>query len=490
MSDNFVRMKSSMPMAPPADVQGVLGWVREKLFATPLSSMLTLLAILLIAWIIPDLFRFAITDAVWSAEDGKACRAPGAGACWAYVRTKISFFVYGLYPRDQVWRVDVVLALGAVLVTWLLWPDAKGRKIAAILFFLAYPVLAFGLLTGHAPFPSRWIEYVLGPRVFPVLLAGVAVLTWMNGNKKTAIACLALCFFLALGVVMPQFIDVLTRIAPKPLAWLVGTARVVFFLYLVAAILVLALVTGRMTLAGTCAGLLIWYGVGRSWGTLELPVVGTHLWGGVFVSLLVATIGIVFSLPLGIVLALGRRSQMPVVRFCSIVFIEFIRGVPLITILFMANFMLPLFVPQEWSPDRLLRPLIGVALFASAYMAEVVRGGLQAIPRGQYEGAMAVGLNWSQMTRLVVLPQALVLVIPGIVNSFIALFKDTTLVAVAGVFDFLKAIEAQRDDPLWAGPTISATGYLFAAIFYFAFCFGMSRYSMMMEKRLSAGREH
>jgi len=164
--------------------------------------------------------------------------------------------------------------------------------------------------------------------------------------------------------------------------------------------------------------------------------------------------------------------------------------VPLITILFMANFMLPLFVPQEWSPDRLLRPLIGVALFASAYMAEVVRGGLQAIPKGQYEGAMAVGLNWQQMMQLIVLPQALVLVIPGIVNSFIALFKDTTLVAIAGVFDFLKAIETQREDPAWAGPEISTTGYLFAALFYFVFCFGMSRYSIMMEKRMSAGRKH
>ena len=152
--------------------------------------------------------------------------------------------------------------------------------------------------------------------------------------------------------------------------------------------------------------------------------------------------------------------------------------------------MLPLFVPQEWSPDRLLRPLIGVALFASAYMAEVVRGGLQAIPKGQYEGAMAMGLNWAQMMRLIVLPQALVLVIPGIVNSFIALFKDTTLVAIAGVFDFLKAIETQREDPSWAGPTISTTGYLFAAVFYFIFCFGMSRYSMMMEKRLSSERNH
>jgi general L-amino acid transport system permease protein len=180
---------------------------------------------------------------------------------------------------------------------------------------------------------------------------------------------------------------------------------------------------------------------------------------------------------------------MPVVKFVCVVLIEFVRGVPLITVLVMANTMLPLFVPAEWSPDRLLRPLIGVALFSAVYMAEVVRGGLQAVPKGQYEGAMAIGLSWWQMMRLIVLPQALVTVIPGIVNSFIALFKDTTLVAIVGIFDFLKAVETARLDPVWAGPSISTTGYVFAALFYFVFCFGMSRYSMMMERLHSAGRK-
>jgi len=201
-------------------------------------------------------------------------------------------------------------------------------------------------------------------------------------------------------------------------------------------------------------------------------------------------VGIVVSLPLGVLLALGRRSKAPVARFLCVALIEVVRGVPLITVLFMANTMLPLFVPAEWSPDRLLRPLIGVALFASVYMAEVVRGGLQAVPKGQYEGAMALGLSWTNMMRLIVLPQALTIVIPGVVNSFIALFKDTTLVAIVGIFDFLRAVDTQRLDPTWAGPTISATGYVFAAVFYFIFCFGMSRYSLMMERRLARGRRH
>ena len=164
--------------------------------------------------------------------------------------------------------------------------------------------------------------------------------------------------------------------------------------------------------------------------SLGLPRVDTLLWGGVFVTLVSAVVGIVFSLPLGVLLALGRRSRLPAVRLASIVFIEFVRGVPFITVLFMANNLLPLFLPPGWEPDRFLRPLVGVALFAAAYMAEDVRGGLQSLPRGQYEGAMALGLHYRNMMRLVVLPQALVLIIPGIVNNFIGLFKDTTLVAI------------------------------------------------------------
>jgi general L-amino acid transport system permease protein len=203
----------------------------------------------------------------------------------------------------------------------------------------------------------------------------------------------------------------------------------------------------------------------------------------------VALVGIVFSLPFGVLLALGRRSQLPIVKFFAVVFIEFVRGVPLITVLFMANVMLPLFLPPGWRPDSLLRVLIGVALFASAYMAEVVRGGLQAMPKGQYEGAMAVGLSYSQMMILIILPQALKLVIPGIVNTFIGLFKDTSLVAIVGIFDLMKTVEASNADPKWATPVTSYTGYLFAALVYFVFCFSMSRYSLAVERRLDTSHK-
>ena len=223
------------------------------------------------------------------------------------------------------------------------------------------------------------------------------------------------------------------------------------------------------------------------WPLVGLAKVPTTSWGGVLVTVVVSAVGIVFSLPIGIVLALGRRSQMPAVRLFSVIFIEFVRGVPLITVLFMASVMLPLFVPETWSPDKLLRALVGVSLFAAAYMAEVVRAGLQAIPKGQYEAAMAVGLGYWKTMGLIVLPQALKITIPNIVNTTIGLFKDTTLVFIGGIFDFLMTIEAARVDPNWATPGISTTGYAFAAIFYLIFCYGMSRYARFVEARLAAG---
>ena len=216
-----------------------------------------------------------------------------------------------------------------------------------------------------------------------------------------------------------------------------------------------------------------------------LEIVDTARWGGALITIVVASVGIVVSLPLGILLALGRRSTMPAVKFLAVAFIELVRGVPLITMLFMASVMLPLFLPQEWSPDKLVRALVGVALFSSAYMAEVVRGGLQVIPRGQWEASAALGLGYWKTLRFVVLPQALRISIPNILNSYVALFKDTTLVFFVGIFDFLRTIEAARNDPMWATPVTSATGYAFAALVYFVCCYSMSRYAAGIERRLA-----
>jgi general L-amino acid transport system permease protein len=204
------------------------------------------------------------------------------------------------------------------------------------------------------------------------------------------------------------------------------------------------------------------------------------------VTLVISYAGIVGSLPLGILLALGRRSDLPVVRSASVVFIEFWRGVPLITVLFFATYMLPLFLPGNWKIDGLVRVLIGVILFSAAYLAEVVRAGLQAIPRGQFEGAMALGLGYWRMMGLVILPQALRLVIPGLVNSFIALFKDTTLVLIVAIFDLLGQLRAAFADPNWATPVTLFTGFAFTGMIYFVVSFAMSRYALFTEKRLNA----
>jgi len=224
-------------------------------------------------------------------------------------------------------------------------------------------------------------------------------------------------------------------------------------------------------------------------GGFGLEVVETERWGGLMVTLVISFVAIAVSFPFGIVLALGRRSKMPVVRILCVVFIEVIRGVPLITVLFMASYMLPLFMPQGWTVDKLLRAVIGVAIFTSAYMAEVIRGGLQAIPKGQFEGADSLGLGYWQKMRLIILPQAVKLVIPSIVNSYISMFKDTSLVAIVGMFDLLGIVRQNFADATWATAVTPVTGLVFAGFVFWLFCFGMSRYSGFVERHLDTGHK-
>jgi general L-amino acid transport system permease protein len=229
-------------------------------------------------------------------------------------------------------------------------------------------------------------------------------------------------------------------------------------------------------LAGlACIGVLMWGGV------LGLPYVENELWGGLILTLILATFGIAFAFPLSILLALGRRSNMPAIQGLCVAYIELIRGVPLISVLFMASIMLPLFLPSGVSIDKLLRAQIALILFAAAYLAEVVRGGLQAIPKAQYEMADALGLNFFQKTWYVILPQALRIAVPPLVNTFIGLFKDTSLVVIIGLFDLLATIKISLNEPAWSGFGVEA--YLFAALVYFVFCFAMSLYSRKLERK-------
>jgi general L-amino acid transport system permease protein len=243
----------------------------------------------------------------------------------------------------------------------------------------------------------------------------------------------------------------------------------------------------RWIIPGAVVGMPILTFVFMHGGMFGMPEVATDQWSGLTLTLVLSIVGIVAALPIGIVLALGRRSKMMVIRLLCTVFIEVWRGVPLISVLFMASVMLPLFLPEGLQFSKVLRAMIGIVLFESAYMAEVVRGGLQAIPRGQSEAAAALGLGYWRTMGLVVMPQALKLVIPGIVNTFIALFKDTTLVLIIGLFDVLATIHATIVSAEW--PNIATEGYLFAAAVFWVFCFSMSRYSQALERKLNTGHK-
>ena len=446
----FVRTETLQQQAAPLSVAGPFAWVRNNLFSSPLNTALTLICLYVVVTSVPDLGRFYFTDAVWSGTNRDACLADKVGrpvgACWAYVADRFQYFIYGSYPVSQRWRVNIVFLMFALAVVWMLWDRAPLKKLGAFFFFVVMPLGAYVLLVGGAGAEGVLRTVIM---ITLALAALYLVLSFVPG--------------LARFWTPAPLLEV--EMAATPLQRFQSPKRL---------ILLSLVVFGLIALLADTAG---------------LPRADTGLWGGIMVTFLIAAVGIVFSLPLGVMLALGRRSRLPIIQLLSVIFIEFVRGVPLITVLFMANTMLPLFVPQEWSPDRLLRPLIGVALFAAAYMAEVIRGGLQAIPKGQYEGAMSLGLGYWQMMRLIILPQALRIVIPGIVNTFIGLFKDTTLVTVVGIFDFLRTIEATLVDPTWATPTTRATGYAFAAVFYFLCCWGMSRYSIAVEKRLAAGQK-
>ncbi|MDN2564984.1 amino acid ABC transporter permease [Aquibium sp. A9E412] len=445
----YVRTEMVHSEPPPINVSGPLAWARENLFSGVANTLMTLFSLYILYLIVPPLVSFAFLESVWTGDDRAVCatEAQGGirpndwfGACWAYVGDYFNQFVYGRYPDEAQWRVDIVALLFVGGLVPLLIPSAPFKRANAIFVALVFPIAAFLLLTGgdldlDGFLPTGWL---LDP--------GLAKF-WLD--------------FVVLTAVVAGIAYAIARASDSdPLPGVRG------------ALLVMAGIGVVMALLATDFG---------------LAPVPTDRWGGLLVTMVIAVTGIAASLPIGIALALGRRSHMPIVRLFSVIFIEFWRGVPLITVLFMSSVMLPLFLPEGVTFDKLLRALVGVAMFASAYMAEVVRGGLQAIPKGQFEGAQALGLGYWQMMRMIIMPQALKLVIPGIVNTFIGLFKDTTLVLIIGLFDFLGQIQSSFTDPTWASPVQSMSAYLFAAVVYWVFCFGMSRYSIFMERRLDTG---
>ena len=503
-STAFVRNELAPERRAPMRSSGVVGFLRTRLFNTPTNALLTVLGVaLLIALIVPTL-RFLLIDAVWTGSDRDACLAKGAGhtvgACWPFVQAKFTQFIYGFYPEPERWRVNLTFLLAAVLLLPLLIPRLPAKAFNAALFFVAFPFVAFFLLYGGGleGFAVGWVTHLVS-----TFIVGI-------GDAGARLAELGLSSSLWFGPLLKLLGDGIVWLSTGllyvsfPLFWLrdriVASGEPLWADFAATAVIVsvvLFLLGGGLrhgwrALAislATFAGIgLVILAMGLDRG--GLPVVDTRLWGGLLVTLVVSVTGIVASMPVGIALALGRRSTIPLIRLFSIGFIEFWRGVPLITVLFFATYMLPLFLPGNFTVDGLVRVLIGIALFAGAYNAEVIRGGLQAIARGQEEAAQALGLSYWKTTRLIVLPQALRHVIPGLVNSFIALFKDTSLVSIVALFDLLGILRAAFADPAWATPTTLFTGFAFTGLIYFVGCFAMSRYSLFVERRLNAHRRH
>jgi general L-amino acid transport system permease protein len=497
-ASSFVR-RDLVPERPaPIKTTGFVGFLRTRLFNSPANILLTIVSILLLWFTVVPAVKFLLVDAVWTGKDRTACLPEAAGhtvgACWPFVQAKFSQFIYGFYPEAERWRVDLTFFLAALLLLPLLIPRLPAKGLNAGLFFIVLPVIAFFLLHGGGldGFGVRWTAGILSG--FNDSIG--------DGGRKLARAGEATAVIGPLFVLLGKLIVLLSTAISYliwPLTWLrdqiQASSRAVWTDFAATAAIVSILLfvlnggirTGWRSLIVSLA---IFAGIGIVIAVMGLdhggfPIVDTRLWGGLLVTLVVSVTGIVASMPVGIALALGRRSTIPLIRVFSVAFIEFWRGVPLITVLFFATYMLPLFVPAGFTIDGLVRALIGIALFAGAYQAEVIRGGLQAIPRGQGEAASALGLSYWKTTGLIVMPQALRHVIPGLVNSFIALFKDTSLVSIVSLFDLLGQLRASFSDPVWATPTTLFTGFAFTGLIYFVFCFGMSRYSLFVERRLN-----
>ncbi|QCI68828.1 amino acid ABC transporter permease [Phreatobacter stygius] len=486
-STTFVRRELAQSLPPPVSLAGPLGWMRANLFSSIPHAILTVIGgyvAFKLLWIFID---FTLIRAVWTGADRDACLdekvGRHVGACWPFVQAKFAQFMYGFYPVEERWRVNLTGIIAVILLVPLLIPSVGYKVLNAILFFGLFPILAFVLLQGGSII-NPWlgvIDWLAILAALGLLIAYLLSLSESGMDERYLFVGGLVLFVVAVAIwfLRPDWFE---------LHALVGLG------VLIACVLSLMEPRANVRLllfsAAALAVSILAFGVVRGgWFDLPaLPVVETRQWGGLLVTLVVAVTGIVAALPIGVALALGRRSKLPIIRFLSVALIELVRGVPLITVLFFATYMLPLFL--ERSPDPLMRVLVGASIFSGAYMAEVIRGGLQAIPKGQFEGAQALGLNYPRMMGLVILPQALKLVIPGIVNSFIGLFKDTTLVSIVAIFDLLGGMRAGFTDPQWASPVTLYTGFAFAGIIYFSFCYFMSRYSIFVENRLNKGRRH
>ena len=486
----YVSQREIPRLPAPRSEAGLVATVRKNLFATPYDSAVTIILGIFVVWLVWELVNWGIITAVFTGANREACVPTDGqviGACWAFVNAKMGQFIYGLYPIAERWRIDLVHLLLVVLAVPLAIPSVPWKRLNALLLFGVYPIVALVLMTGgDFGIGGGWIAFLFAIAAFmAIAVAGTSLLVSERYVRiATWLATASIIVLFASNVVKTGSIHILDYdfTALSLVSTLLALGSVA------ASVAASVTIDQRLkVLIPPAVMLAVIVFLSTDFGLREVP---THLWGGLSLTLIVAITGIAASLPLGILLALGRRSHLPAVKLLSIIFIEFWRGVPLITVLFMSAFMIPLLLPDGVTFNNLLRALIGVALFSAAYLAEVIRGGLQAIPKGQFEGAQALGLSYWQMMRFIIMPQALKLVIPGIVNSFISMFKDTSLVYIIGLADLLGTVRRGFADPAWITPSTAATGLVFAGFVYWCFCFGMSRYSLFIERRLETGHRH
>ena len=474
----FARTRMIGPQEPPVFERGAVKWLRENLFSGPLNTLLTVLGILAVYLMVTAALPWLL-NGVWRANSLSECRAiiaasagEGAdGACWALIRERWHQFIFGFYPRALFWRPVLAFALMFVALAPVLYYGLNRAN--ALMVGIVGLLLILALIGLGTDAPHIVMAAVVMAALLAVAWTAPARLVWVTLFYP------AVGFFLLWGGSVWGPVGVLVGFAIWVLVWLalqrfLGVVVAAGVGLLVAAVWWLVVQSAVTTLLHRA----------MPWG---LEAIDSDQFGGFLLAFVIGVAAITASLPIGILLALGRRSDMFLVKTLSVGFIEFVRGVPLITMLFTASLLLQYFLPPRTNFDLILRVIILVTLFASAYIAEVIRGGLAALPRGQYEAADALGLDYWQAQRLIVMPQALKISIPGIVSSFIGLFKDTTLVALVGLADPLQGItRIVRADIDWKG--VYWEPFIFVGAIFFVVCFSMSRYSMYLEQKLK--RDH
>jgi len=479
----FVRTTEIPPSAPPPGETGAVYWIKTNLFSNIPNGFATLLGLYVVYWLLSGLVPW-IVNGTWTTNNIRECRevlAGTGGGCFSVLTERYAQMLFGFeYPSELYWRPITAFFLLFVAVPPILFIGFKMPKKVALGWVVLGAVAALTVLY------SKTSLLTLGLILVPVAALSISIVPKLSTLMDED------------GLVMPRWTPLLAALYPFVAFWLIWGGTLLTPLGVLAGLVLAGYAFTRLdkySFAASFFGAIVvalvsWKIFGLISGSLPnvfaLEAVESRNMGGFMLNMILGVVCVSLSIPLGIVLALGRQSSMPLIKVVCVVFIEFIRGVPLITLLFVANVVLAYFFPPDSSIDLILRVIIMITMFSSAYIAEVIRGGLAALPKGQYEAGDSLGLNYPQAMRLIILPQALKISIPGIVNVAVGLFKDTTLVSVISMFDMVGMIR---------GPILSSTDWAgvywetwaFACVLFFVVCFGISKYSQWLEEQLQTG---